>query len=180
MKAKLKFVLLTFMLLTAGAAYGQKTSDKSEIELRGQGQQILLTSRGVRRRLNLKDKINAAKLDEVELLLMSRKDSFIYLLVSACGSSKLVPDARRCGAAEECNLLWIKLDEAWKVQDIKSAAYESCWQVITSTDGYKISGQTLRLEYDNFSEKKHYKLSYDGAQPERAFQIEESALSDSN
>jgi hypothetical protein len=97
-------------------------------------------------------------------------------VISACGSSKLVGDARQCGAGTECNLLWIKLDAAWKVQEIKSALYESCWLPVTSTDGYKITGNALEMEYEDFREKLRYKLSYDAAEPERGFRIAKSPL----
>jgi hypothetical protein len=89
-----------------------------------------------------------------------------------------VPDARQCGAAEECGLLWIKLDSAWKISDIKAARYESCWQSSSSSDGYKLSGRRLSMEYDDFSARKHYKLLYDADQPERGLNMEESPLED--
>jgi hypothetical protein len=179
MKVRLKTILLAFLLLAPGSVYARQVGEQSGIKLRGRGQKILLSTRGVRRTLNVREKIYAAKLDEVKLLLVSRKDSFVYLVVSACGSSKLVPDARRCGAAEECSLLWIKLDAAWQTLDIKAAAYESCWQPITSRDGYTIMGRRLRVEYDDFGRERHYRLSYDADRPERAFTIEESPIRDS-
>lgn len=178
MTAKLKIILLALVLFASSAAFAQKASDKSQIKLRGKGNRLILTSKGVRRTFDLKEKIDAAKLDDVELLLVSRKESFVYLLVSACGSSKLVPDDKHCGAGEECNLLWLKLDSGWKMSDSKSIRYESCWQPVTSSDGYKISGQTFRMEYSNLIEKKHYKVSYNADQPEAGFTVEESPLED--
>lgn len=178
MNLKLKLILMAVVLLISSAAHAQKVSDKSGIKLRGTGQRLVLTSRGVRRTLDLKDAINAARIDKVKLLFVSRSQSFVYLVVDICGPSKPVPDARRCGAADECNLLWLKLDSAWKINEVKSAPYESCWKSSTASDGYKISGQKLQMEYDDFSEKKHYKLSYDADQPERGFNITESALAE--
>lgn len=178
MIAKLKFILFVSVLLASSAAAAQKTTEKAQIKLRGKGQRIILTSGGLRRTLNVEEQISAARLDEVELLLVTRRQSFTYLLVNACGPSKAVPDARRCGAAEECSLLWIKLDPAWKISDIKSARYESCWQSISASDSYKISGQKLLMEYDDFNERKHYKLSYDAEQPEQGFTLEASPLED--
>ncbi|HEY0322821.1 MAG TPA: hypothetical protein VGC66_17840 [Pyrinomonadaceae bacterium] len=179
MIAKLKFILFVSILLaSSAAAAAQKTTEKPQIKLRGKGQRIILTSVGLRRTLNVQEQISAARLDEVNLLLVTRRQSFTYLLVNACGPSKAIPDARRCGAAEECSLLWIKLDTAWKISDIKSARYESCMESSTSSDGYKISGQKLRMEYDDFTERKHYKLSYDAEQPEQGFTLEASPLED--
>lgn len=178
MTAKLKIILFVLILSASSTVFAQTSSDKSQIKLRGKGQSLILTSGAVRRTLNVKEQIHAARLDEVKLLLVTRRASFTYLLVDACGPSKAKPDAKRCGAADECGLLWIKLDAAWKISDIKSARYESCWQSSSSTDGYKIDGQKLRMEYDDFSERKHYKLSYDAGQPEQGFDLEESPLED--
>lgn len=179
MIAKLKIILFVSVLFASSAAFAQKATEKSQIKLRGKGRSLILTSGTTRRTLDVKEQTSAARLDEVKLLLVTRKGSFTYLLVDGCGPSKAVPDARRCGAADECGLLWIKLDAAWKISDIKSARYESCWQTSSSSsDGYKISGRKLRMEYDDFSERKHYKLSYDAEQPEMGFTIEESPLED--
>jgi hypothetical protein len=179
MIAKLKIILFVSILFASSAVFAQKATEKSQIKLRGKGQSLILTSGRSRRTLDVKEQVSAARLDDVKLLLVTRKGSFTYLLVDACGPSKAVPDARRCGAAEECGLLWIKLDDAWKISNIKSARYESCWQTSSSSsDGYKISGQKLRMEYDDFSERKHYKLAYDAEQPEQGFTIEESPLED--
>jgi hypothetical protein len=173
----MKFALCLLMLLTASAAFGQKAADGSQVKLRGRGRSLIVTSGGVRRVLDVKEQVYAARLDEVKLLFVTRQGSFVYLLVDACGPSKAVADARRCGAADECSLLWVKLDAAWKMRDVKGVPYLSCWQPISSTDGYKIGGRTLRLEYEDFSEKKRYKLSYDADQPERGFQRTETTIS---
>lgn len=180
MRAKLKIIVLALVLSASSAAFAQKASDKSQIKLSSKGDRLILKSGGVRRAFDLKENIAAAKLEDVTLLFVTSKESFVYLLVSACGSSKLVPDARHCGAGEECNLLWLKLDSAWKMSDIKSIRYESCWQPITSTDGYKINGQSLQMEYNDFSEKKHYKLLYNADRPEGGFLVEESTLKDTD
>lgn len=179
MTAQLKILLLVSILLTSSIALAQAAAPEgAQIKLRGRGRSILLTSGKVHRVLNVQEQISAARLDEVKLLLVTSRQDFTYLLVDACGPSKAVPDARRCGAADECGLLWIKLDSAWKISDIKAARYESCWRSSSSSDGYKISGQRLSMEYDDFSERKHYKLSYDAEQPERGLNLEESTLED--
>ena len=176
MKTKLKAIVLFLLLSAASSIHAQTATDKAQLKLRGRGKSLVLTTARVRRVLDVKEQIYAARLEEVKLLFVTRKESFTYLLVDACGPSKAVADARRCGAADECALLWIKLDAAWKITAIKPARYESCWQSSSSSDGYKISGRTLRMQYDDFGEKKSYKLSYDADQPERGLQVEESAL----
>jgi hypothetical protein len=177
MTAKMRLILCLLILFTASAAFAQK-ADRPQLKLRGRGRSLVLTGEGVRRTFDVREEVNAARLDEVKILLISRKDSFTYLLVDACGPSRAVPNAQRCGAAEECGLLWIKLDASLKLSGIKSARYESCWQSSTSSDGFKINGHRLAMEYDDFTERKHYKLSYDAEQPERGFVVEESVLED--
>jgi hypothetical protein len=175
----MKFVLCLLILFTSSAAFAQRVADKAQVKLqRGRGRTLVVTGAGVRRILDVKEQVSAARLDEVKLLFTTRRGSFVYLLVDACGPSKAVADAKRCGAADECALLWIKLDAGWKISDIKAARYVSCWQSSSSTDGYKISGRTLQMQYEDFSEKKSYKLSYDAEQPERGFTLEESPLKD--
>lgn len=178
MTAKLKIALFVSILLIQSVGFAQVPSRRAQVKLRGRGRSLLLSSGRVRRSLNVREQVLAARLDEVKLLFVSHEDSFTYLLVDACGPSKPVPDARRCGAADECGLLWIKLDGALMMRDVKAANYESCWTTSTSSDGYKIFGRKLSMEYDDFNARKHYKLSYDADQPKRAFSLEEFALVD--
>lgn len=176
MAAKLKIVLFVSVLLAPSIAFAQSSSGSAQIRLRGRGRSLILVSGKVRRALDVKEEILAARLDEVKLLLVTRRAGLTYLLVDACGPSKAVPDARQCGAADECALLWIKLDGAWKISEMKAARYESCWQSSSSADGYKLSGRRLFMEYDDFSQSKSYRVSYDAEQPERGLSMEESAL----
>jgi hypothetical protein len=63
------------------------------------------------------------------------------------------------------------------VQDAKSVRYESCWASTTpDDDGYKISGRTLTITFDNFREDVKVKLVYDAARPERGLLVESSPL----
>lgn len=172
--------LLAFALalVIQSNAPAQNGSGQAAIVARGRGTKLQLNSQGKKHVLDVSASVDAAKLDDASVLFATRRQDFLYLVVSACGSSKLKPDARQCGAGEECNLLWIKLDNKWQTSDIKSARYESCWAPVTSDDGYKIRGNTLRLEYSDFREKKEYKLTYDAERPEGGFHIEESAMKD--
>lgn len=178
MTVKLKVALFVSVLLMQSVAFAQAAPRRTPLKLRGRGRSIVLTSGRIRRSLDVREQTLAARLEEVQLLFVSREGSFTYLLVDACGPSKAVPDARRCGAADECGLLWIKLDSAWKTRDIRAANYESCWTPSSSTDGYKISGRNLTMEYSDFSRSKRYKLSYNSDEPERGFSLEEFALVD--
>lgn len=170
--------LLTFAiaLLMEGGVFAQNGSGQSGIKARGRGRKLILTSQGKSHALDVKESIDAAKLDHASVLFATRRPDFTYLLVDACGPSRLQSNDRQCGAGRECNLLWIKLDAGWKIGDIKSTRYESCWAPVSSDDGYKIKGHILQMEYSDFREKKNYKLTYDADRPESSFVIEESAI----
>jgi hypothetical protein len=152
---------------------GVDSADSSGVKARGRGRKLLVTSEGKSHLLDLGDSIDAAKLRDVEVLLMTRRPDFLYLLVSACGPSKLKSDDRQCGAGDECNLLWIKLNKEWKISDSKAVRYESCWSPITSDDGYKIKGRTLTLSYDDLRKNVTSTLSYDADHPESGFEVKE-------
>jgi hypothetical protein len=157
---------------------GFDSADSSGIKARGRGRKLLVTSEGKAHLLDLGDSIDAAKLRDVEILLITRKPDFLYLLLSACGPSKLKEDDRQCGAGDECNLLWIKVNTDWKISDSKSVRYESCWSPISSIDGYKVKGRTLTLAYDDLRKNVTYTLSYDADHPESGFEVKEAEIRD--
>ena len=168
-------LLSVFLWLIVGAAQTPPPV-RADVKLRPRGRQLMLTIAGHSHLLNVSAQIEAAKLDDVIPLLFTRRTDFNYLLAAACGPSKLKPDMHECGAGTECDLLWLKLTPAWRIADARVALYESCWQSTTSEDGYKIDKNSLRIEYDNFLFKHHYRLTYDAEQPEHGLVIEESAL----
>ena len=163
------------LLLAATPAPAQRDA-AAGFRIRGRGRLLVLTEKGRSHGLNLGEQISAARLEDVELLFAARRGSQTYLVVAACGSSKLRPDARQCGAGVECDLIWIRLGAGWRVADSKAVRYESCWAPVTSADGYKISGGRLELEFDDFREKVSRRVTYDADQPEKGFQITERPL----
>lgn len=167
-------VVLTLIFVAPHAP--AQTGASAGFRVRGRGRLLVLTEKGRTSRLNLGDQISAARLEEVGLLFTARRGSQAYLVVSACGPSKLRPDARQCGAGVECDLVWIKLDAGRRVADSKAVRYESCWAPVTSADGYRISGGKLELEVDDFREKVSRRVTYDAGRPEKGFQIAERPL----
>jgi hypothetical protein len=171
-------VIIALALLWPAPLAAAQNNATAGFRIRGRGRLLVLTHRGRPHRLNLGEQISAAKLEDVELLFAARRGPHTYLVVAACGPSKLRPDARQCGAGTECDLVWIKLDAGWRVADSKSHRYESCWLPITSADGYKVAGGRLELEYDDLRERVSRRVTYDAGKPEKGFQIEERALED--
>ncbi|HEY9283327.1 MAG TPA: hypothetical protein VIP46_07730 [Pyrinomonadaceae bacterium] len=172
----MRTLIVALALIFAAPRAPAQTGAAAGLRVRGRGRLIVLAERGRSHRLNLGDQISAARLEDVELLFAARGGSSVYLVVAACGPSKLRPDARQCGAGVECDLVWIKLDAGRRVADSKAVRYESCWAPVTSADGYKIGGGKLELEIDDFRENVSRRVTYDAGQPEMGFQIAERPL----
>jgi hypothetical protein len=171
-------VLATILLVQSGAQ-AQTVAGQSEITARVRDRfQLILKSHGKAHAFDVRESVDAAKLDAATILFETRRQDFIYLLISACGPSKLKPDDHECGAGQECNLLWLKLSAAWKIDDLKSTHYESCWSPISSDEGYKITGRVLRLDYFDLRKKLNYHLTYDADRPESGWSVEETAIKD--
>lgn len=183
MMIKIKSITILILALVAAfqsTAPAQNDSGQSGIKASGRGTKLVLTSQGKKHLLDVSRSIDAAKLDDTSVLFATRRQDFLYLLVSACGPSRIGSHDRQCGAGVECNLLWIKLNSTWRMNDIKSVRYESCWAPVTSNEGYQIRGNSLQMAYSDFREKKEYKLTYDAHRPESGFQVEESAMNDAD
>jgi hypothetical protein len=181
MLINLSVLTLALALLIQGGANAQTGSGKSGIKARGRGTKLILTSRGKSHVLDVSRSVDAAKLNEVDVLFATSRPGFTYLLIDACGPSRLESNDRQCGGGQECNLLWVKLNTGWKISDIKATRYESCWAPVTMTsNGFNVKGNTLQMEYSNSSEDKNYKLTYDADRPESGFAIEESDRRETN
>jgi hypothetical protein len=164
-----------WLLLATMAVSAQRTSAQPRLKVRGRGRTITLYVNGRAHRLSLGDKLDAAALEDVSLVFVSHRSDFTYLLIDACGMSKRIPDGRMCGAGTECNLVWLKLDGAWRVAEARSAHYQSCWSTIENEE-FAIKGRVLSFEYKDFHLARKTRLTYDADQPERGFVLEESAF----
>jgi hypothetical protein len=170
-------LMLATVLLVQSGAQAQTVAGQPEIKARVRGRfQLVLKAHGKAHAFDVTESVDAAKLDDATILFETRRQDFTYLLISACGPSKLKPDDHECGAGRECNLLWLKLSAAWKLDDIKSTRYESCWAPISSDEGYKITGRVLRLDYYDLRKKVNYHLTYDADRPESGWSVEEMAI----
>ena len=166
-------IVVCVLFLTVNFAFAQK----SEYKIRSKNERLIVRHKGKAHALRLGgDKIDAAKITDTKILFAARKDGYTYLLVDVTGDSKEKSDDRQCGAGIESNLVWIKLDGTWKIVESASERYESCWSGITSQDGYKINGDLLTIEFDNFREDVNVKLSYNAGEPEKGFQKQSAAL----
>jgi hypothetical protein len=158
---------LLSLCLALVAAQGASAQDK--IKVRAKGRSVVVTERGRAHIVDLSKNVNAERIEDASVIFITRKDGFVYLLLSICGLSKLPPDDRQCGAGIECNLVWLKLDERWRALDAKSELYESCWLPVTSDEGPKVKGRSMTLEYDDLRENLRHSVTYDADSPEQGF-----------
>lgn len=169
----MKHLFAVFVLLSiSGFTFAQK----SEYTIRARSEQLVVKHKGKARTLKLGDKIDAAKITDTKILFANRKGGFTYLVVDVSGQSREKENDRQCGAGIEANLIWIKLDAAWKIVDAVSERYESCWSGVTSDESYRIKSNTLIIEFDNFRADVSVKLFYNADEPEKGFQKQSSGL----
>ena len=172
----MKIPAAVFLMLIAFGFVLPQSPGKSGYNIHGKARQLIVTFKGKPHSLNLGEKIDAAKITDTKIIFADRKDKFTYLLIDVIGQSKLKEDDRQCGAGIESNLIWVKLDQAWKIADSNSVRYESCWLSTTSDDGFRTNGYVLMLEIDDFRNDLHTTLTYDADQPEKGFLIEKNPI----
>ena len=167
------FVIIIMFLMT-GSALAQNVS-KTGYKVRAKGRQLVITYQGKAHLLNTAKEVDAEKVTGTNILFAARKNNFTYLVIDVIGQSRAKQNDRQCGAGEENDFLWIKLDANWKVTAIKSIRYESCW-ASTSSENFKITGNLMSVEIANFRENTDSKVSYNAAEPEKGFKIETKAM----
>lgn len=174
----MKYLIVAFVLFLALATVDSAFAQKSEYAVRVKNRRLIVRHQSKKPHpLALGgEQIDAAKITSAEILLASRHGNFTYLVIDVSGQSREKQNDRQCGAGTESNLIWIKLDAAWRIVESVSERYESCWSGITSGDGYKITGRKLYIEFDNFRAGETVKLSYNADEPEKGFQKQSAAL----
>ncbi|HJX85808.1 MAG TPA: hypothetical protein VJ723_15815 [Candidatus Angelobacter sp.] len=143
--------LLALMVLAAGALAQSVVPLGARLRVRWQGRTVRLIEGGRTHLVSIEGQFNGAGLESVKLQSAKEANGAIYLLLDVSGPSKIPPDARQCGAGVESNLIWLKLDQNWKLLDAKNFLYDSCWSPIGSSDGPAWQGDTLTVTADKFS-----------------------------
>jgi hypothetical protein len=165
-KLKLQILIIASLCFVTASARSASAQGRVKVRAKGHGS-IVVTERGRARTLDISKQIDAAHIEDADVLFITRKGGFVYLLLEVCGLSRFPPGDRQCGAGIECNLVWLKLDERWRALDAKSERYESCWAPITSEEGPKVKGRLLTLEFDDLRENLRHEVTYDADAPER-------------
>jgi hypothetical protein len=137
---------------------------------------VAFVERGRAYTLALGEKVGAARIEEAKLLFVAGRGEFTYLLLDVCGLSKRTPDDRMCGAGQECNLIWVKLDRRRKVSAARSELYESCWLPLSSENGPEIVGRRLLLRVEDLREWVRREVGYDADRPEEGLTVKSAPM----
>ena len=168
LKVAAAVLLPLFVVCVAGAQTGA-------VKVRAKGRRsVVVTERGRAHTLDLKEQVDAMRIEDVSVTFLSRAGGFTYLLLDVCGLSKVPPDDRQCGAGIECNIVWLKLDGAWRVRGAQNERYESCWAPITSEEGPKVQGRRLTFTVEDFREEVRREVAYDADNPEAGLTVKQT------
>jgi hypothetical protein len=142
-------MLVAAMCLVA-AALGQKGTQSgtplgARIKIHWQGSTAYFREGGSSHEISIREQFEAVRLDTVILQSAKEANGFIYLLLDVTGPSKLPRDSHQCGAGNESDLIWLKLDKNWKLLDAKNFRYDSCWSSVSVIDPPKWQGDTLKV-----------------------------------
>jgi hypothetical protein len=173
-------LVLASACLLSGALAARRGDGAEKATARVKGRRsVVVRERGRAHTLDLTKHIDAARIEEASVLFLTRRGDETYLLLDVCGLSKVPPDDRQCGAGTECNVVWLKLDRAWRVAGGQNVRYESCWSSVSS-EGPKVAGRLLTLALEDFRDEVRREVSYDADSPEAGLSIKESAIPKSN
>lgn len=180
---QLGFVVLVLFALSvvcaAGTQMGAAPQGSFKVRVKGR-RSVVVTERGRARTLDLTGQIDAMRIEKASTLLLSRAGGFTYLLLDVCGLSKVPPDDRQCGAGVECNVVWLKLDAAWRVRGAQNQRYESCWAPVTSDEGPKVEGRRLTLAVEDFRDEVRREVTYDADNPEAGLTVKQTPIPKTN
>lgn len=177
-KAAVVVLLCSLCVVSAAPLQsGAGSAAQGRVTVRAKGRRsVVLTERGRSRTLDLSEHIDALKIEDVSVLLLTQRGEFAYVLLDVCGLSKVPPDDRQCGAGIECNVVWLKLDRARRVSDARNVRYESCWAPITSDEGPKVSGRRMTLALEDLREEVRREVTYDADSPEGGLKVTQTPI----
>lgn len=145
-----KYILLAmavqFVLASpATTAPAQSKADAVQ-DLTFKGSRLTLTDGTGAHAFDLSKHIATPEIDKATILFNVHTPPDRYLVVEVSGYSKGKPqDHGECGAGTEGNIVWMHLNDDWKVEDVQSLLIDSCLNnVVTETDAaYKIEQGAL-------------------------------------
>jgi hypothetical protein len=172
-----KLLLLALLALFFQQALAQ--GERATARVKGR-RGVVVNEGGRSHALDLGAQADALRFEEVSVLFLTRAGGFAYLLLDVCGMSKERSDDRQCGAGRECNVVWLKLDGAWRVRDAQNARYESCWAPVTSEEGPQVVGRRMTLAFEDFREEVRREVTYDADNAAAGLSVKQTPLPKTN
>jgi len=168
-------VLCVLCVLCVAAGAGGVPQGPLKVRPKGR-RTVVVTERGRPHTLDLTEQIDAMRIESAKQLFVSRAGGFTYLVLDVCGLSKVPPDDRQCGAGVECNVVWLKLDGAWRVRGAQNQRYESCWSPVTLEDEMKVEGRRLKFAVEDFRDDARREVTYDADNPDAGLTVKQTPL----
>jgi len=145
---------------------------------------IVVREKGNKHEFDFDEDLQLSQIDTVELLFQNRAKDELYLLMHIVGPSTGGGNGQ-CGAGQEEYLIWMALDAKWQKDDQKLELIASCFQNIggVSPESYTVKQGKLVAEYIEFKEDdegEQVTLTYDSAEPDKAWTIERKHYSQPN
>ena len=174
----MKNLMLLSLFITLAAAAPAQSPPAAGYRVAPKNRGLVVRHANKSHWLNVGALIDAARVREAEVLFATPKDGALYLVIDVFGDSRADRFDRQCGAGSEGNLIWLKLDRAWRILASQSVRYESCWSSIDMGDGVRVTGRNLRAEFENYREDLRVTLTYDADAPEQGFRTVKTPLED--
>jgi hypothetical protein len=174
MKPPGMFWALFLLLLSSGCTFDVITRDR-RLDCDFSGTTLSISANHVENSIDLKPYISGGGHCDMTVLFPGRHQGFAYLLLDVTSQSS-ADGTGPCARGTEQNLIWLKLDSKFQVQDAKSVLVESCLQNIHGRQGYDQSDNRLTMKYirtdvgangaDVSTRQYESELSYDNDHPE--------------
>ena len=146
-----------------------------KLNLSWRGRSITVADKHLAHTFYFEDEVEAYQIHSAKLQSAREAEGFIYLLFDVTGYSLGPSRVGRafCGSGEEKNLIWLKLDSAWKAVDKQSVLYASCTQNIAlhNEDDPAWSGDVLSFLIDDYGKKESRKIEYSLKAPDKGLQV---------
>lgn len=174
--------ILALLLLTCfqdGQGEQQKSASESKvssgIKIRPEGTSFRIVKNRQKAVIDLSEAIDAQGYFEYKVLDQTTKDNKYYLVLSVCGASRPTTPSGYCGGGTECNVIWLKLDNKLKLEDMDSVLIDSCFRNVGTVGEYKMENGILTITYREWSgsDSTNLQLSYDREAPEKGITITE-------
>jgi len=171
---------LAAAVLAAGCTVDGLTKDRF-LSFDFSGTTVKVSSNGIENNIDLRPYVAGRGSYVYTVMFPKRRDGFTYVVLNVVSQSS--PEATGpCAGGTEENLIWLKLDASFHLQDARSVLVESCLQNIHGRQGYDRTEKNLSMEYIRTSvgvdgvnvgsRQDESTLAYDNDHPEAGLAVE--------